>query len=140
MYNNILVPIDGSQQSDQALDHAIRLVKHISPTARITVIHVSPLLILNEPPISVPLSETMAEEGRSIVEPASAKLMESRIAFKSVTLTGDPSTTICQQAETDGHDLIVMGCRGVGLMSEILLGSVSHGVIKHANCPVLIIK
>jgi nucleotide-binding universal stress UspA family protein len=140
MYNHILVPIDGSQQSDQALDHAIKLVKHISPNARITVIHVSPLLILNEPPISVPLSETLAEEGQNIVEPAAAKLMESRIAFKSVTLTGDPSTTICHQAEIDGHDLIVMGCRGVGLMSEILLGSVSHGVIKHANCPVLIIK
>lgn len=140
MYNHILVPIDGSQQSDRALDHAIKISKHGYPNARITIIHVSPQIILNDPPISVPLSDTLAEEGRKIVEPASAKLMESRLAFKSMTLTGDPATTICHQADTDGHDLIVMGCRGVGLMSEILLGSVSHGVIKHANCPVLIIK
>lgn len=140
MYNHILVPIDGSQQSDRALDHAIELSKQGYPNARITIIHVSPQIILNDPPISVPLSDTLAEEGQKIIEPASAKLMGSRIAFKSMTLTGDPATTICHQADTDGHDLIVMGSRGVGLMSEIFLGSVSHGVIKHANCPVLIVK
>ncbi|WP_171683900.1 universal stress protein [Paenibacillus planticolens] len=140
MYNHILVPIDGSGQSDRALDHAIKLAKHVSPNARVTVLYVNQQLILNEPPISVPLNDTLAEEGRSMLESASAKLAGSGLLFDGVTLTGDPSTVICSIADADGHDLIVMGSRGVGLMSEILLGSVSHSVIKHANCPVLIIK
>ncbi|MBP1965416.1 universal stress protein [Paenibacillus aceris] len=140
MYNHILVPIDGSVQSDQALDHAIMLAKHISPQARVTALHVNQLLTLNEPPISVPLSDILEEEGRKIIEPASAKLSASGLIFDCATWTGDPSTVICHKADADGHDLIVMGSRGAGLMSEILLGSVSHSVVKHVQCPVLIIK
>lgn len=140
MYTNILVPIDGSQPSDRALHHAIELAKRLSPYAKVTVLHVYPLITLNEPPVSVPLVDALEEESRQITELASTTLKASGLEFDCVTLTGDPATVIIDKADTDQHDLIVMGSRGVGLMSEILLGSVSHSVIKHVQGPVLIVK
>ncbi|MDR6881965.1 universal stress protein [Bacillus sp. 3255] len=140
MYTNILVPIDGSQQSDRALHHAIGLIKQLSPQAKLTVLHVHPQITLNDPPISVPLVDALEEEGRKIIGLASAAIAANGLEFECVTLTGDPAAVICHKADGDQHDLIVMGSRGVGLVSEILLGSVSHSVIKHVHCPVLIIK
>jgi len=41
---------------------------------------------------------------------------------------------------TQNIDLIVIGARGLGIMKEILLGSVSHGVILHAPCPIMVVR
>jgi len=55
-------------------------------------------------------------------------------------LRGDPANTILTYAKDKPFDLIVMGSRGLNSFQEMLLGSVSHRVTKHAQCPVLIVK
>jgi len=47
---------------------------------------------------------------------------------------------ILKTAREGGFDLIVMGARGVSKIRELLLGSVSDGVIRNAPCPVLVTK
>jgi nucleotide-binding universal stress UspA family protein len=141
MFKHILVPIDGSQQANRALDSAIALAQMCSSDVKITVLHVNPLLILNEPSIvDNSLYEYVEEEGRHIVKPAIERLKAAQIEFSAELKTGDPASVIYHLVDFNQHDLIVMGSRGVGLMSEILLGSVSHKVIQHAHCPVMIIK
>jgi nucleotide-binding universal stress UspA family protein len=141
MFKHILVPIDGSEQANRALDSSIALAQMCSSDVKITVLHVNPLLILNEPLIvDNSLYEHMEEEGRHIVSPAVEKLKAAQIEFSAEIKTGDPASVIYHLADFNHNDLIVMGSRGVGLMSEILLGSVSHKVIQHAHCPVMIIK
>jgi nucleotide-binding universal stress UspA family protein len=58
-----------------------------------------------------------------------------------VTLTdgGDPATTILAIAEREQVDLIVLGRRGVGALSELLLGSVSRSVLDRAKCAVTVV-
>lgn len=52
---------------------------------------------------------------------------------------GDPGTVICEIAEHEAFDLIVLGSHGSGLIKRVLLGSVSHHVLHHAPCPVLLV-
>ena len=53
---------------------------------------------------------------------------------------GDPGTVICQVAGEEAFDLIVLGSHGSGVIKRVLLGSVSHHVLHHAPCPVLVIR
>ncbi|HVT75888.1 MAG TPA: universal stress protein [Acidimicrobiales bacterium] len=53
---------------------------------------------------------------------------------------GDPGTTLCDVAGREAFDLIVIGSHGSGVIKRALLGSVSHHVLHHAPCPVLVVR
>ena len=53
---------------------------------------------------------------------------------------GMPDTAIVEMAEELGTGLIVMGSRGLGGVRRALLGSISDSVVRHAHCPVLIVR
>jgi len=54
--------------------------------------------------------------------------------------SGDPDKEILRAAEALGAGLIVLGSRGLGAVSRMLIGSVSDSVVRHAHCPVLVIR
>ena len=54
--------------------------------------------------------------------------------------SGDPDKEIIRTAEALGVGLIVIGSRGLGAISRALIGSVSDSVVKHAHCPVLVMR
>lgn len=141
MYNRILVPVDGSKHAMNALEHAQSLAVQLAPGCHITLLHVNPSITINEPPIGIDLGGQVEAEGLQILQPA-VKLLEDAggISFDALAKTGHPASVICATADSGHYDLIVMGCRGMGLLSEMLLGSVSHEVIQHARCPVTIVK
>jgi nucleotide-binding universal stress UspA family protein len=60
--------------------------------------------------------------------------------LKTEVLEGSAAEAILEVASTRKSDLIVMGSRGLGTLSGLLLGSQSQKVVQHANCPVLIVK
>jgi nucleotide-binding universal stress UspA family protein len=53
---------------------------------------------------------------------------------------GMPDTAIVEMAEELGAGLIVMGSRGMGGVRRVLLGSISDSVVRHAHCPVLVVR
>lgn len=53
---------------------------------------------------------------------------------------GDPGVTICDVAAEVGADVVVLGSHGHGWLQRVLLGSVSHFVLQHAPCPVLVMR
>ena len=55
-------------------------------------------------------------------------------------LHGRPAEEIVRVAEDGRADLLVIGSRGLNALQELAIGSVSHKVIKHATCPVLVVK
>lgn len=55
-------------------------------------------------------------------------------------IEGPPREIIVDEADKWGADLIVMGSRGLGAWSRVLLGSVSNAVVHHAKCSVLIVR
>ena len=68
-----------------------------------------------------------------------AELREQGIDAVALLLQGPTVETLCQEAEKLAADLIIVGSHGHSGLSKLLLGSVSEGILRQANCPVLVI-
>jgi nucleotide-binding universal stress UspA family protein len=145
---SVLVGMDGSEDSFQALRFLLGL-----PLARRTKLR---LLSVVEPlhyPTSAPgmlrghlirmLKEVESErrgELENVLEKAAKELEGSITRVTRSTPTGNPADVIVAAAAAHHADLVVVGARGLGGMSRLLLGSVSERVLRHAPCSVLIVK
>ena len=138
----ILVPIDGSELSLKAADAAAELGQRLS--ASVT------LLTVVEPPetMSDYVSKTALEEvrrglwqaGEASLGQAAARVRRLQPNVETRVVWGSPAVGIAQEA-AGGHQLIVMGSRGLGLLpaDRQFLGSVAERVLRRAPCPVMII-
>jgi nucleotide-binding universal stress UspA family protein len=141
MFRNILVAVDGSTHSDEALAQAIDLAQ--SEHARLTLIAGVPGL----PPAAFaglygPAFAVVQADARSSAEAVLRRARERVPDDLPVTtiLTDEPiRPALIEQIKRGGHDLIVMGSRGRGAIRAALLGSVSHYVLNHSPVPVLIV-
>ena len=90
--------------------------------------------------LSMTIEEAMKEEGERLLDRAASLLSPHHGTTEKRMVEGAPADTILTIAEQVSADLIVMGARGIGQLKEHFLGSVSHRVMIHAKCPVLVIK
>jgi len=67
-------------------------------------------------------------------------ITEANINHKVTILHGTPGPEIVKYANGSKVDLVVIGSRGLKRLQEMVLGSVSHKVIKQVSCPALIVK
>jgi nucleotide-binding universal stress UspA family protein len=72
--------------------------------------------------------------------PAVSRLWTRVATVDSTANVGTPASEILRYADVTETDLLVLGARGLGTMSRLLLGSVSETVLRHAHCPVLIVR
>ena len=79
-------------------------------------------------------------ELEKVLEQTARQLDDKITRVSRSTSTGDPASEILATAARYDTDLIVVGARGLGGMARLLLGSVSEKVLRHARCPVLIVK
>ncbi|HWJ04013.1 MAG TPA: universal stress protein [Verrucomicrobiae bacterium] len=144
MYKKILVPIDGSQQSDKAEAKALELAKLVG--AQVTFVHVMVpptqfVAFSGEGPLTIPqeFMDEWKQMGQKLVDARVKNAAESTVKINGQLYMGNPPDKICQLAAEGGYDLIVIGSRGLGAIKGYLLGSVSDRVSHHAKCSVLII-
>ena len=144
LYKKILVPVDGSVHSRKALSHAVALARSFA--AEIGILYVS---VLSQ---QVPLYDQV--KGSKIPPNASTdpvnfakailseaiKQVPEDILVQTHNEVGEPRIMITDFAAQNAYDVIVIGSRGLGTISGLLLGSVSTYVVHHSSCPVLIIK
>lgn len=155
LFGKILVPLDGSEHSVRALETAIEMAKKFD--ASITLIHVYSVsvapVIMPEPttltPSGVPVMtpaevskmvDAARDVGNRILKDGEQKVESQNIQVEMVLKEGNTVQEITKVANEGRFDLIVMGVKGIGRLRELLVGSVSEGVIKHAFCPVLVVK
>ena len=143
-YKKILVPIDGSSNSLAALAHAIVLAR--SCAGEINLIYVS---VLSQ---QVPLPEqvkgsrvhanasTDPENFAKKILTDALKNIPGGIRVQTHNEPGDPRVVITEFAQQNNYDIIVIGSRGLGVISGLLLGSVSTYVLRNSSCPVLVVK
>lgn len=138
-YKKLLVPIDGSENAALACRHAVSLAD--SAKLEIVLLHCYgdlPATIGGDARDEIiALSEA---EGKTMLAPCERMCEEAGVSCKALVRCGSPGRTIVQVAESEGCDLIVMGSRGLSDFSGMVMGSVSHRVLRHASMPVLIIR
>lgn len=137
----ILVPIDGSDASERAFSQACSLAEKAG--AKVTMIYVVDADVLMFPVYKVNLAATdtgsIKAKGREVLEVYAHDAPEDLKIEKKVEI-GVPGSCIIRAAAEEDTDLIVMGNSGKGSVSSFVMGSVSHYVVHHSSCPVLIVK
>ena len=138
MFRNILVAVDGSPDSDEALAQAIDLAE--SEHTRLTLMTAEPQIPATAyltPAINTLIAQTHADT-EAVLRRARDRVPEDLPV--TTVLTDQPiRTALIHQIEAGHHDLVAMGSRGRGAVRSALLGSVSHYVLNHSPVPVLIV-
>jgi len=141
MFQNILVAIDGSPDSEQALSQAIDLAS--TQHAKLTIFSAA-----LTPPSSAYLgggaaiAATVAAEAPHDTEKllrAAVERVPEGVSVSTVQSEQPVRVSLLKQVKDGGFDLLVMGSRGRGPVRSALLGSVSHHLLDHSPVPVLIV-
>src|SRR3954452_11309834 len=139
----ILLATDGSDESDLAATTAAELAKSTdSELDVIYVLEVEPWNLPQRELVEYPQRyEDLKEEGRRIRDRHVEKIEAGGGSVSNAHLaTGNPADQIVAYAQDEGAGLIVMGSRGLGGIRRALMGSVSDAVVRHAHCPVMIVR
>ena len=139
---HFLVPLDFSEQANQALDYAINLASKLD--ARLTLLHVIQSVPLGGADMGVTLPyaylQDLEAEIMQSMESYLARVTAAGLEGATVVIHGVPFHEILETAKTQLVDLIIMGTHGRTGLQHVLLGSVAEKVVRLAPCPVLVAR
>ena len=135
----IAVAIDGSENALRAAKHAIMLAQYL-PEAHLEVIYVSDYNKAKDERLLSQSPESLTLKREQKVHPILELAKDVGVKAKITMLKGNPSQEIIKYVNSEEIDQLVIGSRGLNTFQEMVLGSVSHKVMKHVNCPITIVK
>jgi len=131
VFEKILVPTDGSEYADRAVEVALGLARELG--TRVVALHV-----LDEKLI-LPL-EVLEEEGRHILEEVRRRGEEIEVPVDEIILFGNPRQDMAKITTKSGADLMIIGTHGRTGVEKLLLGSVAENALKTVEVPVMLVK
>jgi nucleotide-binding universal stress UspA family protein len=134
----ILLATDGSPASEPASEQAIDVATQLA--ARLLVVSV---LGASSRPSEASPEATMADSRDSLTTKAQAIVQRAKAAGADATFLvweGEPGEAIVAAANSEAADLIVVGSHGRSGVSRFFIGSVSDYVVRHAHCPVMVVR
>ncbi|PKM79431.1 MAG: universal stress protein [Firmicutes bacterium HGW-Firmicutes-13] len=141
----ILVPIDGSQYSLEALNMAKSIAEKFS--GELMVVNIQRRLVSRPKSTEFDVSEfiednpdILRERGERVLKKGLEALKGSSLKVETCILMGDPADQILECAKESKADMIVMGSLGLTGITRFLMGSVSTKVVNHADIPVMVVK
>lgn len=141
MYDRILVPTDGSEFAETAAEAAIELAKTMDATVHaICVVETGPLGSVSLPGDTASADDVLGERGDEYVTQIADRAGELDVPVTTEVRQGVPVREIIDYADDVDADVIVMGTRGRGGISRMMLGSVAEGVTRHSGRDVLIVS
>ena len=147
MYKHILVPVDGSDTSNVALDEAIKLAKELNSELRLVyVVDVVAAYAMTEAALPLVEFEKMSRDwGEKLLAGCAEKARTAGLRFDTRCLVIDTLGNrvydrIEEEAKSWPADLIVIGTHGRRGVNRLFLGSVAEGVMRIATTPVLSIR
>jgi nucleotide-binding universal stress UspA family protein len=147
MYKNILIPTDGSPQSQKAATQGVALAKAVGAkvTAFFAAPPATPVVYRN----SLPVGLAQPNEHAQMIERTAAKHLEfveraakkAGVRCEAVHSTSDyPEEAILKTAQKKKCDLIVMATHGQGGLRGVFIGSVTQKVLNQSKIPVLVLR
>lgn len=139
MYKKILLAVDGSENSIRAAEEAMKIAS-LTSECKVQILYVADLSKIKAETLQSQGNEELEFICRNKIAPIEEKIHFKNINCELKILHGYPGPTIIDYANKEKIDLLIIGSRGLNTLQEMLLGSVSHKVVKNVNCPVLVVK
>lgn len=139
MFQQILLAVDGSDHSIRATEQAANLAVLVNDSM-IDVILVADFSKAKKEVLHAQGKVDLELVRKKRLEPIEERLKEANVAYKIQILRGEPGPTIIEYANERNFDMLIIGSRGLNKFQEMVLGSVSHKVVKRVYCPVLVVK
>jgi nucleotide-binding universal stress UspA family protein len=137
----VLLPVDGSALSLEAVHHAIRLVRDGLKADFVLANVQAPsslyeLVVVHD---AEALRRVALEAGEHALAPAESLLAEAGITHETEIASGEPAHTLLDLIESNGCDAVIMGAHGEGASSAVL-GAVAQSLLRHSSVPVMIVR
>ena len=140
----VVVAVDGSKQTNLIAQH----LRGFAPCEDIILLHVFEVPQLAYPgtgmsvghEFSLRAEHALRVEGSRTLEDVVSKIPRDLGSIQQRLEQGSPAEVILSVSEQEKIDLIIIGSRGLGVIREQVLGSVSHRVVTHAECSTLVMK
>jgi nucleotide-binding universal stress UspA family protein len=141
VFTNVLVPVDGSDNSYRALDAALLLTEKLgSSITVVNVIEQVPITHIESEKLLSELLEAYKKENQEILSKCSNIATEKGLSIKTLLLQGNPASVILDYSKKEKFDLVIVGSRGMGKFKQLILGSVSSKIVHHSPCAILLIR
>jgi len=137
----ILVAMDGSESALKAMRTAASLFQSTDP-------HLTLAYVLSRPlayPADLPgwglqsFEEEESKWANEMLSTAASQATDLKVAVDTVVLGGSPAEAIADDASRQSYDLVVVGSRGRGAVTRVLLGSVADRLVHICKVPVLVV-
>ncbi|PCR90198.1 universal stress protein [Natrinema ejinorense] len=141
MYDDILVPTDGSDTIPETLAHGLPIAANNDATVHALYVVDSRVTAAADDETSADLERSLEAEGQEAIANIEAQATAEGLETVGEVREGTPSKTILEYAEENGIDLIVIGTRGKSPREKMTsLGSVSERVVDNASIPVFVVR
>lgn len=136
----ILIGIDGSKGALKALDYVVAR-KRRGEKIEVVLLYAQPIIKAHGPVMTQAMvNDYQAQEAEKVLSTAGLKTRAKFLEADTYVETGDPGECIIAFAKKSKCTEIVMGSRGLGRLSGLLLGSVVAKVVQLADMPVVVVK
>ena len=140
----LLIPVDGSEPCTHALKQLATYLGWIKEEVEIHLLNVQQPMPYGRRVSSIVgrarIAAYQQEHGLAALKPARKLLDNLKVRYRHSVYVGDPAEVITHYAREKGCDQIVMGTRGMGSVSSVVLGSVATKVVQLSPVPVLLAK
>ena len=144
----ILLATDGSKEAELAFASAVELSEKTGSELHVVYVGHMPLVSYEspgattlDPDLQRRIHEGAEQEARTMLEEQMQRVGQSGGEVAEIhARLGRPDAEIVGLADELGAGLIVLGSRGLGPLRRALMGSVSDSVVRHAHCPVLVVR
>lgn len=139
MYKRILLAADGSKNSIRAAEETAKIASLLT-NPFIEVLFVADLSKVKEEVLHSQNHDDLVVKRHEKLIPIAELFTSKNIPYDMKIITGDPGPAIVEYANQEKVDLVFIGNRGLNKFQEFVMGSVSHKVVKHVKCPVVVVK
>ncbi|MDL4841857.1 universal stress protein [Aquibacillus rhizosphaerae] len=140
MFKQLLVATDGSEHSKRSLEKTVEMVSNYKEQVTIDLLYVVGGQVSKADVLKYGDSDVASLKRKELMKDTEDYLKAEGIATKSIVLHGEPAPTIIEYANDHNYDCVIVGSRGKNQLQTMVLGSVSHKVVKYAKAPVLVVK
>ena len=140
MFQNILLATDGSDHSRRAIDQTLKMVSPHKDQVHIDLIYVVDGETSKKDVLKYGDSQTASQKRKEKFLDIIQYIESEGVSTDFKLLHGDPAEEMIEYANEHDYDCVVIGSRGRNKFQTLILGSVSHKLVKYVQSPVIVVK